>query len=53
MNNPQYHCNKCKDTRIIKYKPITILTDYIWIPWNERECECIMEKSNEKIKNGY
>lgn len=35
-----YNCNLCKDTGIVKYKDITPLTDYSWIPWSTRPCKC-------------
>lgn len=33
-----YHCKVCKDTGIMKYKDITPMTDYSWVPWSEKEC---------------
>lgn len=32
------------DTGKIKFKPIGSLTDYSWIPWEYRYCDCFKNK---------
>lgn len=45
MKNKEYKCKKCKDTGIVKFKPITEMTDYQWVKWETRPCDCLKEKS--------
>jgi ribosomal protein L37AE/L43A len=33
-----YKCPHCKDTGIQKFKPLSPMTDYRWIPWSEHPC---------------
>ena len=38
--NTDFDCRECKDTGVVQYKPITEMTDYRWVPWETRKCQC-------------
>ena len=33
-----YSCSHCNDTKVIKYKPIEVLHDRSYVPWETRIC---------------
>jgi hypothetical protein len=41
-------CLHCKDTKIIKFKPLEPTCHYSWVPWQTRECEHCKGKTDEK-----
>lgn len=44
-------CKKCKDTGVIKYKPLDGFSHYQWVKWYTKPCDCKGKKNGTNKKN--